>query len=126
MNATGGPHEGATRSVLRGPARLFARWIEVDAPAADKYVAAWASCRWFGSGPADARLAWSLTLPQMAATLASAVVGYATVNSAGERLIEQGFLNVVLALVVITCVLGPMIAEGASRSVAAVSDSCSA
>jgi Kef-type K+ transport system membrane component KefB/nucleotide-binding universal stress UspA family protein len=52
---------------------------------------------------------WSLSLPQVAATLAATLVGYQTFNSAGERLIGEGVLNSVIVLMVVTSVLGPLI-----------------
>lgn len=52
-----------------------------------------------------------LTQPQVAATLAAALVGYQAVNGAGERLIDATMLNTVLVLVVVTSVLGPVIVE---------------
>ncbi|MEB3338935.1 MAG: cation:proton antiporter, partial [Leptolyngbyaceae bacterium] len=52
---------------------------------------------------------WSLSLPQVAATLAATLVGYKTLNAAGERLLGEGMLNSVLVLMVVTSVLGPMI-----------------
>lgn len=84
-----------------------------------KYAAARIAGLLFGGNATETRLVWSLTLPQMAATLAAAAVGYATVNAAGERLLEQGFVNVVLALVVVTCVVGPILAERGARALAA-------
>ncbi|HEY6980757.1 cation:proton antiporter [Reyranella sp.] len=53
----------------------------------------------------------ALTLPQVAATLAAALVGYQAVNKAGERLIDTPMLNTVLVLVIVTSVLGPVLTE---------------
>lgn len=52
---------------------------------------------------------WSLSLPQVAATLAAALVAYQTVNPAGERLINEGVLNSIIVLMLVTAILGPMI-----------------
>ncbi len=52
---------------------------------------------------------WSLSLPQVAATLAAALVGYQAVNSAGERLINEGVFNSVIVLMLVTAILGPLI-----------------
>lgn len=52
---------------------------------------------------------WSLSLPQVAATLAATLVGYQTFNAAGERLIGENVLNSVIVLMVVTSVLGPLI-----------------
>jgi Kef-type K+ transport system membrane component KefB len=52
---------------------------------------------------------WSLSLPQVAATLAATLVGYQTLNKAGDRLIGEDVLNSVIVLMVVTSVLGPLI-----------------
>lgn len=52
---------------------------------------------------------WSLSLPQVAATLAATLVGYQTMNAAGERLLGEEVLNSVIVLMVVTSVLGPLI-----------------
>lgn len=52
---------------------------------------------------------WSLSLPQVAATLAATLVAYETLNSAGERLINEGVLNSVIVLMLVTAILGPVI-----------------
>ena len=54
---------------------------------------------------------WALTLPQVAATLAATLVGYSTLNAAGERLLTSEIFNAVLVLVVVTSVLGPVLTE---------------
>lgn len=59
----------------------------------------------------DRGLMASLTMPQVAATLAAALVGYQTINKAGERLLDAAMLNTVLVLVVVTSVVGPVLTE---------------
>ena len=54
---------------------------------------------------------WALTLPQVAATLAATLVGYSTLNRAGERLLDERMLNAVLVLLVTTSILGPVLTE---------------
>ncbi|WP_374307429.1 cation:proton antiporter [Methylocella sp.] len=78
-----------------------------------KWAAAEISGRAFGFGAADRLLTASLTIPQVAATLAAALVGYDAVNAAGERLIDGRMLNAILVLVVVTAVLGPLMTERA-------------
>lgn len=67
--------------------------------------------RIWGFGSADRGLMESLTLPQVAATLAAALVGFQTTNAAGERLIDQAMLNTILVLVVVTSLLGPVMTQ---------------
>ena len=54
---------------------------------------------------------WSLTLPQVAATLAAALVAFDTFDPAGQRLIDQRVLNAVLVLMLTTAILGPVLTE---------------
>lgn len=76
---------------------------------AGKWMAAELSGRSFGFSSTDRVLMTSLTLPQVAATLAAALVGYEAMNAAGERLIDGRMLNAVLVLVVVTAILGPVL-----------------
>jgi Kef-type K+ transport system membrane component KefB len=80
-----------------------------------KYVAAWLSTFTFGGSRAQTNLVWSVSLPQMAATLATAVVAYNTVNADGVRLLDEAYVNAVLVLVVVTCVAGPMLTQRVAR-----------
>ncbi len=52
---------------------------------------------------------WSLSLPQVAATLAAAVAAYEAQNTLGERLINANVLNSVIVLMVVTSILGPLL-----------------
>jgi Kef-type K+ transport system membrane component KefB len=52
---------------------------------------------------------WALTLPQVAATLAATLVAYDTVNAAGQRMLDARMLNTVLALLLVTSILGPVL-----------------
>jgi len=65
----------------------------------------------FGYTPAARKTAWSLTLPQVAATLAATLVGYNTFNPAGQRLVDAKMLNVVFVLMLTTSILGPILTE---------------
>ena len=76
-----------------------------------KAIAAEIAGRGFGY-PSQARLTmWALTLPQVAATLAATLVGYNTLNAAGERLLSEEIFNAVLVLLVVTSLLGPILTE---------------
>jgi hypothetical protein len=50
-------------------------------------------------------------LPQVAATLAAALVAYHTVNADGQRLLDERMLNAVLVLMLATSILGPVLTE---------------
>jgi Kef-type K+ transport system membrane component KefB len=76
-----------------------------------KYLAAEVARRAFGYTRAEGLTMWSLSLPQVAATLAAALVAYDTTNPAGDRLIGEPVLNSVIVLLVVTSVLGPILTE---------------
>jgi Kef-type K+ transport system membrane component KefB len=76
-----------------------------------KAIAAAIAGRAFGySRPARLTM-WALTLPQVAATLAATLVGYNTLNAAGERLLSGDIFNAVLVLLVVTSVLSTILTE---------------
>jgi Kef-type K+ transport system membrane component KefB len=74
-----------------------------------KFIAAEIAGRAFHYNSAARLTVWSLTLPQVAATLAAALVAYDTLNSAGQRLVDGRLLNVVLVLMLTTAILGPVL-----------------
>ena len=65
----------------------------------------------FGYGRDEIKLVWSLTLPQVAATLAAATVAYRTLNDQGQPLIDKPLLNVILMLVVVTSLGAPFLTQ---------------
>jgi Kef-type K+ transport system membrane component KefB len=76
-----------------------------------KFVAARLTQRVYGYSHSEGRLIWSLSIPQVAATLAPALVAYETKNAEGVRLIDLAVLNTMLVLVVVTSTLGPVLTE---------------
>ncbi|WP_066380780.1 cation:proton antiporter [Anabaena sp. CA = ATCC 33047] len=73
-----------------------------------KFLAAFFTKLLYRYNTAELLTMWSLSLPQVAATLAATLVAYQTVNSAGERLISEGVLNSVIVLMLVTAILGPI------------------
>jgi Kef-type K+ transport system membrane component KefB len=76
-----------------------------------KWIAAEVVGRAFNYLPAMRLTIWSLTLPQVAATLAAALVAYHTIDANGQRLLDERMLNVVLVLMLATSILGPVLTE---------------
>ncbi len=58
---------------------------------------------------AESLTMWSLSLPQVAATLAAALAAYQVQNAAGERLLNETIFNSVIVLMLITSILGPVL-----------------
>ena len=76
-----------------------------------KWGAAWVVGRAFGYSRDEQLTVWSLTLPQVAATLAATLVAHDTLGATGQRLLDDRMLNVVLVLVLVTAILGPVLTE---------------
>ncbi|MEA5512794.1 cation:proton antiporter, partial [Nodularia sp. UHCC 0506] len=74
-----------------------------------KFIAAFLTKLIYRYNTAQMLTMWSLSLPQVAATLAAALVAYQTLNPAGERLISEGVLNSVIVLMLVTSIMGPLI-----------------
>jgi Kef-type K+ transport system membrane component KefB len=83
----------------------------ISALVVGKFIAAYAAGRAFGYPLIHRLTMWSLTLPQVAATLAAALVAYNTVNQEGQRLLDRSLLNVVFVLMLTTSILGPILTE---------------
>jgi Kef-type K+ transport system membrane component KefB len=78
---------------------------------AGKWLAAEGCGRAFGYSPAARKTMWSLTLPQVAATLAATLVANKTLNAAGEPLLDGRMFNGVLIMVLVTAILGPLLTQ---------------
>ncbi|PMB14647.1 sodium:proton antiporter [Fischerella thermalis CCMEE 5282] len=91
---------------------LSSTWLAaaiVVALIGSKFIAAFLAKLLYRYNTAELLTMWSLSLPQVAATLAAALVAYKTVNPAGERLINEGVLNSVIVLMLVTSIIGPVI-----------------
>lgn len=80
-----------------------------------KWLAAEAAGRLFGYSTADRQAMYGLTIPQVAATLAVALVAYSTLNAAGRRLIDEPVLNATVVLVISSSVIGLMLTQRAAK-----------
>jgi Kef-type K+ transport system membrane component KefB len=76
-----------------------------------KLLAALFTQRIFGYSRYQGLVMWALSLPQVAATLAAALVAYESKNAEGQRLIDAPVLNSVVVLMVVTSLLGPILTE---------------
>jgi Kef-type K+ transport system membrane component KefB len=83
----------------------------IGALLAGKAIAAWIAGLCFGYTKEERFTVWSLTLPQVAATLAATLVAYQTRSAGGQRLVDDQMLNAVLVMMVITSILGPVLTE---------------
>ena len=83
----------------------------VSALLVGKGIAAWTVGHAFGYTRTATLTVWSLTLPQVAATLAATLVAYDTLDAGGQRLLDNHMLNGVLVLMLTTSILGPVLTD---------------
>lgn len=76
-----------------------------------KGLAAGIAARIFDYSHAARMTVWSLTLPQVAATLAATLVGFDTVNSAGQHLVDRRIFDTVFVLILVTATIGPIMTQ---------------
>lgn len=101
------PHE-----FYRSVTNSFALAIAIIAALlAGKWIAAEIAGKAFGYSTSARMTIWSLTLPQVAATLAATLVAFDTFDPAHRRLIDRQLLNVVLVVMLTTSILGPVLTE---------------
>jgi Kef-type K+ transport system membrane component KefB len=86
---------------------------------ASKWIAAFVSQKLLRYTRDEGLIMWSLSLPQVAATLAAALTAYQATAADGSRLIDEPVLNSVIVLMVVTSVLGPVLTEIFGRRLAA-------
>jgi len=76
-----------------------------------KFLAAKISAYILGYKKGDGLLMWSLSIPQVAATLAASLVAFQTYNKDGEPLISKMVFDSILILMAVTVVAGPILTE---------------
>ncbi len=94
---------------IRTLSSIWLTVVIVVALIGSKFIAAFLAKLFYRYNTAELLTMWSLSLPQVAATLAATLVAYKTVNLDGERLINEGVLNSVIVLMLVTSILGPII-----------------
>jgi Kef-type K+ transport system membrane component KefB len=78
---------------------------------ASKWIAAFVTQKLLRYSRNEGLMMWSLSLPQVAATLAAALTAYEAKSANGSRPIDEPVLNSVIVLMVVTSVLGPVLTE---------------
>ncbi|MDG2990623.1 cation:proton antiporter [Candidatus Synechococcus calcipolaris G9] len=68
-----------------------------------KFIAAWLASLWYRYSRTEMLSMWSLSLPQVAATLAATLVGFQ------QRILTSDVFNSVIVLMLVTSILGPLI-----------------
>ncbi len=82
-----------------------------------KFAAAVVTAWFYRYSRSETLSMWALSLPQLAATLAATVTAYNSINPAGERLVGEEVVNVIIVLMVLTATVGPILTERFGQNV---------
>jgi Kef-type K+ transport system membrane component KefB len=88
-----------------------------------KWIAAFISQKLLGYSRDEGLIMWSLSLPQVAATLAAALTAYEAKSADGSRLIDEPVVNSVIVLMVVTSLLRPILTEVFGKRLVATNES---
>ena len=91
--------------LIREPKSLLIAAVMIVAELVSKFVAAWVTGKWLGYKFPSIMVMFGLTIAQAASTLAAATVAYEI------ELIDRTTVNGIVALILFTCIVSPLITE---------------
>ncbi|MEM8830178.1 MAG: cation:proton antiporter [Cyanobacteria bacterium P01_G01_bin.19] len=91
--------------LIREPKSLLIAAVMILAELVSKFVAAWVTGKWLGYKFPSVMVMFGLTIAQAASTLAAATVAYEI------ELIDRTTVNGIVALILFTCIVSPLITE---------------
>ncbi|MEM8721467.1 MAG: cation:proton antiporter [Cyanobacteria bacterium P01_G01_bin.39] len=91
--------------LIREPKSLLIAAVMIIAELISKFVAAWATGKWLDYKFPSVMVMFGLTIAQAASTLAAATVAYEI------ELIDRTTVNGIVALILFTCIVSPLITE---------------
>lgn len=97
---------------VSAPGSLGIAGVIIGGAVASKWVSAWLVGRWFDYEPMEVWTLFSLTIPRAALVLVITLFG----KEAG--LVDDNIFNAVIAYIVVTCLLGPILSEWAGQKLA--------
>ena len=103
--------------LIREPKSLLIAAVMIIAELVSKFVAAWVTGKWLGYKFESVMVMFGLTIAQAASTLAAATVAYEI------ELIDRTTVNGIVALILFTCIVSPLITEKWGRDINPANDS---
>ncbi|UJB71409.1 cation:proton antiporter [Acaryochloris sp. 'Moss Beach'] len=97
---------------VSAPGSLGIAGVIIGGAVASKWISAWLIGRWFDYEPMEVWTLFSLTIPRAALVLVITLFG----KEAG--LVDDNIFNAVIAYIVVTCLLGPILSEWAGQKLA--------
>ena len=103
--------------LIREPKSLLIAAVMIIAELISKFIAAWGTGKWLGYKFPSIMVMFGLSIAQAASTLAAATVAYEI------ELIDRTTVNGIVALILFTCILSPLITEKWGQNVNSASAS---
>ena len=103
--------------LIREPKSLLIAAVMIIAELVSKYIAAWIIGKWLGYKFPSMMVMFGLSIAQAASTLAAATVAYEI------ELIDRTTVNGIVALILFTCIVSPLITEKWGRDISPANDS---
>lgn len=97
---------------VSAPGSLGMAGVIVGGAVASKWLSAWIVGRWFNYEPMEVLTLFSLTIPRAALVLVITLFGKEA------NLVDDNIFNAVIAYIVVTCLLGPILSEWAGKKLA--------
>ena len=97
--------------LIREPKSLVVAVVMIIAELASKYLAAWGTGKWFGYKFPSTMIMFGLSIAQAASTLAAITVAYEI------ELVDRTTVNGIIAMILFTCILSPLVTEKWGRQV---------
>lgn len=97
---------------VSAPGSLGIAGVIVGGAVASKWLSAWIVGRWFNYEPMEVLTLFSLTIPRAALVLVITLFGKEA------SLVDDNIFNAVIAYIVVTCLLGPILSEWAGQKLA--------
>lgn len=97
---------------VSAPGSLGIAGVIVGGAVASKWLSAWIVGRWFDYEPMEVVTLFSLTIPRAALVLVITLFGKEA------NLVDDNIFNAVIAYIVVTCLLGPILSEWAGQKLA--------
>lgn len=105
--------------LIREPRSLLIAAVMIVAELISKFIAAWGTGKWLGYKFESVMVMFGLTIAQAASTLAAATVAYEI------ELIDRTTVNGIVALILFTCIVSPLVTERWGQNVNPTSASTS-
>lgn len=100
--------------ILADKETILTALVMVAVAFASKWLAAWISRLTYRMNPEEGNMLFGLTTAHTAVALAVVTIGYNTILSDGNRMLNENILNATILVILVTCAMAPIITSKAA------------